>query len=73
MPIFEFACAKCGNRFEKLVRKTSAVACPACGGEQLERQYSTFSAKASSGPEPCAPTPSGGCGMCGVPGSCSMN
>jgi putative FmdB family regulatory protein len=79
MPIYEYRCEACGSRFEKLVRGSSvAVACPGCGGEKLEQQYSTFAAQMGSGgksAEACAPTPSGGCGsgMCGMPGFCSKN
>lgn len=38
MPLYEYLCTQCGNRFEK-IQKFSAepeVACPKCGGE-LER------------------------------------
>lgn len=77
MPIYEYRCEGCGNRFEKLVRgEARAVECPGCGGEQLERQYSTFAAQVSGGGgDVCAPAPSGGCGagMCGSPGFCSRN
>ena len=43
MPMYEFACRACGHRFETLVR-TSAQrpACPKCGTDDLEKQYSTF-------------------------------
>lgn len=79
MPLYEYKCDGCGNQFEKLVRASSpAVACPSCGGEKLEQQYSTFSAQMGPGPasaRSCAPMPSGGCGsgMCGMPGMCSKN
>ncbi|HEU0124138.1 MAG TPA: zinc ribbon domain-containing protein [Bryobacteraceae bacterium] len=76
MPIYEYKCDACGNRFEKLVRGSSpSVACPGCGGEKLEQQYSTFAAQmggTAGGTQACAPMPSGGCGagMCGMPGMC---
>ena len=79
MPIYEYRCDGCGNQFEKLVRASSpAVACPTCGGEKVEQQYSTFAPKMGSGgksAQPCAPMPSGGCGsgMCGMPGVCGRN
>lgn len=75
MPIFEYSCPSCGTRFEKLVRRSSstAIACPDCGGHELEPQLSTFAAQVSTGSQP-APQ-SGGCasGMCGMPGYCNRN
>ena len=81
MPIFEYQCDDCGRQFEKLVRASSpAVACPGCGGEKVEQQYSTFAAQMGAGGstkagDTCAPMPSGGCGsgMCGMPGVCGRN
>ena len=40
MPIYEYACAECGGRFERLVRgdgSGSEVACPACGSVTVDR------------------------------------
>ena len=42
MPIYEYACQKCGNEFELLVLKDTKVACPSCQGEELERLLSGF-------------------------------
>jgi putative FmdB family regulatory protein len=47
MPIFEYLCEDCGNKFERLVRRPGVdeVLCPACGeGGHLEQQHSTFAA-----------------------------
>ncbi len=78
MPIYEYACDDCGNKFEKLVRgTTTGIACPQCGQDHLTPQYSTFAARsgdssvksqaaASCGAEAC------GTGMCGS-GMCGMN
>ena len=83
MPIFEYACNDCGNKFEKLVRRSDAdaVRCPACGEGHLTTQYSTFAARSgvSKAAEPaagcgsgmCAPDMCGG-GMC-QGGMCGMN
>ncbi len=54
MPIYEFTCPGCGHEFEKLVLGGStAVACPGCGADEVERRMSPFgvggSAAASSG------------------------
>ena len=53
MPIFEYLCEDCGNKFEKLVRRSASengangVACPSCGQEHLKQQFSTFAAHAN--------------------------
>ena len=73
MPIFEYACKDCGTQFEKLVRGGTAVACPTCGQDHLEQQYSTFAARAEgSATAEAAPMSCGG-GMCQTPGMCSRN
>lgn len=40
MPLYDFACRACGSRFDLLVRARTQPACPACGGEDLERLLS---------------------------------
>jgi putative FmdB family regulatory protein len=43
MPIYEYRCETCAERFEELVRHLDdPVACPQCGGERAERLLSTF-------------------------------
>ena len=43
MPIYEFECGACGERFEELVAMgTDAARCPSCGAEQAERRLSSF-------------------------------
>lgn len=37
MPIYEYACTTCGERFELLMRGQMTPSCPACKGEMLER------------------------------------
>jgi putative FmdB family regulatory protein len=54
VPLYEYRCA-CGNRFELLRRvgqDAEGVACPRCGGGEVEKQYSTFagSVAGSAGP-----------------------
>ncbi len=43
MPIYEYRCQTCEERFEEWVRKEGLTpdACPACGGTELERLLST--------------------------------
>jgi putative FmdB family regulatory protein len=44
MPIYEFDCEECGNRFEELVPGEAAeVACPSCGSTRVERLMSAVS------------------------------
>jgi len=44
MPMFEYACSKCGHVFEKLVltRHPSPPECPKCGGKRVEQIFSAF-------------------------------
>ena len=58
MPIYEYVCDDCDNRFETLVMGSAPEpdACD-CGSSSIERVYSTFSAQSGSRvPDPC-PTP----------------
>ncbi len=51
MPIYEYACEACGNKFEKLVRRTDdvlAAGCPSCGQRHLTQEFSTFAPRAGS-------------------------
>ena len=41
MPIYEYACDACGNRFEKLIRRKGMVpSCPSCGAENARKLVS---------------------------------
>ena len=43
MPLYDYACRKCGHEFEALVRAGgSTPACTECGSEDLERLLSGF-------------------------------
>jgi putative FmdB family regulatory protein len=48
MPIYEYRCQACGHAFELLVLKTTAVACPSCRSEALERLLSLPAIKSDS-------------------------
>lgn len=49
MPIFEYACKKCGQQFEALVRPNAdAPVCPACQGTELEKLISIPAVKSES-------------------------
>jgi putative FmdB family regulatory protein len=42
VPIYEFECEACGERFEELVAMGSAVACRECGSQRTRRLYSSL-------------------------------
>ena len=51
IPIYEYSCQDCGNRFEIFVRKvgeTANTACPACESNAVQRVLSTPSVKSDS-------------------------
>jgi len=42
MPLYDYICQKCENKFEALVRKPEeTVECPKCKSEETERQLSS--------------------------------
>lgn len=52
MPIYEFECRDCGNRFETLrpLGDTGkGLKCPECGAGRPAKVFSTFAASSSSG------------------------
>jgi putative FmdB family regulatory protein len=73
MPIFEYLCEDCGNKFEKLVRRSDGVRCPSCGQEHLKQQFSTFSAHANGASHSQDAMPSCSSGMCRTPDLCGRN
>ena len=57
MPIYEYVCNECGERFEKLLFRLAAeehITCPYCGSHEIERAVSGFATFGS-----CAPTARG--------------
>ena len=60
MPIYEYECLGCGQRFEKLVRSAKSpreTTCPKCGRREVKRLPSVFGIQASgSTGEPVCPT-----------------
>ena len=54
MPLFEYACKRCGHQFETLVRGSDRPKCPECGGGRLKKLLSTFNAGVSRSLPSCA-------------------
>ncbi|MBI9071200.1 MAG: zinc ribbon domain-containing protein [Melioribacteraceae bacterium] len=81
MPIFEYKCAECGEKFDvlhKSLNNMSDVNCTKCGSDNAKKLLSGFSASVDSTPD------FGGCstGSCGMPqmpmggcanGMCGLN
>ena len=47
MPIYEYVCQDCGEKYEKFVRSSTAevkLVCPTCGSERGEKAFSVFGA-----------------------------
>jgi putative FmdB family regulatory protein len=62
MPIYEYKCQHCGEKFEaqrKMTDGDSELKCPKCGQKQPRRVFSTFSCTGSSG-QSCTPSTSHG-------------
>jgi len=67
MPIYEYRCEECGEKFEKLVasfRLAAEADCPKCGSTKVKKIISSFSARGSSASKSsyssCAPSSGGG-------------
>lgn len=72
MPIYEFRCAGCGRRFEKLCPMGESgenLKCPDCGAPSPKRVMSAFSASGADGGKGsgsgCGTCSSHNCGSCG--------
>lgn len=51
MPIYEYVCQDCGEKYEKFVRSRTAevkLVCPNCGSERGDKAFSVFGAVGSS-------------------------
>jgi putative FmdB family regulatory protein len=47
MPIYEYVCQDCGEKYEKFVRSSTAkieLICPECGSQHVEKAFSVFGA-----------------------------
>ena len=56
MPIYEYDCSDCGERFEIFVRSSDQkLLCPECQSENIARRLSTFAATAGGPDAPPGP------------------
>jgi putative FmdB family regulatory protein len=73
MPIYEFDCRPCKERFEILIgmSRIEEAKCPKCGSDKVKRVMSMFSSKTSGGGSHdhgsggCAGCAAGHCATCG--------
>lgn len=74
MPIYEYICQDCQQRFSARRAMSEAdapIACPKCGSAQTRRGLSLFAAHSSGGSiaggsgESCGSCSSASCGSCG--------
>ncbi|MEW5871398.1 MAG: zinc ribbon domain-containing protein [Chloroflexota bacterium] len=74
MPIYEYVCQDCGERFEKMRSMKDAdvpAACSKCAGNHTSRMLSLFNAQSggrvvAGGSSGCASCSSSSCASCGV-------
>jgi putative FmdB family regulatory protein len=62
VPLYEYRCRECGERFEVLQRLGQGgdeLTCPRCGEPRPERVLSTFAS--TTGGQQAAPNGGGGC------------
>jgi putative FmdB family regulatory protein len=75
MPIYEYVCDDCGERYERIVMNgNTKITCPKCASAKHTIQLSVFAAPANSTKSSSDPSsgPSGG-GCCGGACGCSSN
>ncbi len=67
MPIYEYQCKDCGEKFEKLVflSHPETVYCPKCESENTEKKISAFASTNSGDNQAAGSASSGGCGFSG--------
>lgn len=73
MPLYEYYCTDCQNKFELLVSHHNAdeVVCMKCHSEKVRRLLSVFSAKRSNSDSSSFDDSSSGGGCCG--GACGCH
>jgi len=59
MPLYDFICNQCGEKFETLVLRNELPLCPRCNGRDLVKQMSTFAFRSGGGGDSTAASGSG--------------
>lgn len=65
MPIFDFECKTCGNKFDLMIanKDKDKVKCPQCGSAEIKQLLSLFATSSgSSSSDSCSGCPSAGIG-----------
>jgi len=68
MPIYEYVCQDCGEKYEKFVRAGAGaveLVCPRCGSMRAEKAFSLFGLRGSGGESKASPAPAPACGPVG--------
>lgn len=76
MPIYEYLCDDCGERYEKLVMsKSQPIECPKCASKKKTTQLSVFSAatKSANGTSSSTSSASSGGGCACNPHGCGCH
>jgi putative regulatory protein, FmdB family len=69
MPLYEYKCNKCNNKFETLVLSSDdEINCPDCNSTNLEKLFSTFGVKSEDSFSSSSIPVGSGCGC--TPTSC---
>lgn len=57
MPVYEYLCVPCGNRFEKLQKAdaTEPISCPACSSSEVKKVISACASPTTTTAAPCTP------------------
>jgi putative FmdB family regulatory protein len=72
VPIYEYRCKNCENKFETLILSSDEeISCPECESTTLEKLFSTFGVKSERPPSSYPISASSGCGCTPVSCGCS--
>jgi len=72
MPIYEYVCDKCNERFEKIViNRQQEISCPKCSSNKATIQLSVFATAGGGSSSPSGGFSGGGGGCCG--GGCGCH